>query len=164
MPDSKRRAEQDSRRSGSTWGGHLHEVLDGVEASDADVQEDIEFAVIQMKSETLSLIDEALDRLRDGDYGFCFECGAGMSEKRLRALPFAARCKPCAESQEAIGEQQRYTAASSNERGCAVRLPGRRGLTRHITGRSRRLVRTARPTGRAKHSPSPATHSDTSRR
>ena len=124
-----------------TWGGHLHEVLDGVEASDADVQEDIEFAVIQMKSETLSLIDEALDRLRDGDYGFCFECGAGMSEKRLRALPFAARCKPCAESQEAIGEQQRFTAASSNERGCAVRLPGSRGLTRHITGRSRRLVR-----------------------
>jgi len=88
-------------RDQGTWGGHLHEVLDGVEVSDADVQEDIEFAVMQMKSETLGRIDEALDRLRDGDYGFCHDCGAEISEKRLRALPFAVRCRPCEESHEA---------------------------------------------------------------
>jgi DnaK suppressor protein len=88
-------------RDQGTWGGHLHEVLDDVEVSDADVQEDIELAVIQLKTEMLGKIDEALDRLRDGDYGFCFECGEEISEKRLRALPFAVRCRPCEESHEA---------------------------------------------------------------
>ena len=40
-------------REEGTWGGKLNEVLDAVESSEADIQEDIEFALIQMKSETL---------------------------------------------------------------------------------------------------------------
>jgi len=38
-------------------------VLDAAEASEADIQDDIEFALIQMKSETLLKINEALHRL-----------------------------------------------------------------------------------------------------
>ena len=30
---------------------------------------------------------------RGGSYGDCFECGEEISEARLRALPFAVRCK-----------------------------------------------------------------------
>src|SRR5438132_13705156 len=78
-------------RSEGTWGGKLNEVLDAVESAEADIQEDIEFALIQMKSETLNKINDAIARLEQGDYGYCFDCGEEIAEKRLRALPFAVR-------------------------------------------------------------------------
>src|SRR5947207_109477 len=53
-------------RAEGTWGGKLNEVLDAVESSEADIQEDIEFALIQMKSETLNKINDALVRLEQG--------------------------------------------------------------------------------------------------
>src|SRR5712664_1688319 len=55
-------------REEGTWGGKLNEVLDAVESSEADIQEDIEFALIQMKSETLTKVNDALARLDRGDY------------------------------------------------------------------------------------------------
>ena len=48
-----------------------HEVLDPGETSEVDIQEDIEFALIQMKAETLNKINEALARLEEGTYGNC---------------------------------------------------------------------------------------------
>ena len=82
-------------------------VLDAVESSEADIQDDIEFALIQMKSETLSKIEEALHRLEDGTFGYCFECGEEISERRLRALPFAVRCKDCEEARETAQQRER---------------------------------------------------------
>ena len=85
-------------------------VLDAVESSEADIQDDIEFALIQMKSETLSKIEEALHRLEDGTFGYCFECGEEISERRLRALPFAVRCKDCEEAREMAQQRERIQA------------------------------------------------------
>ena len=81
-------------------GNKERDVLDQGESSEVDIQEDIEFALIQMKSETLTKIDAALRRLEEGTYGDCFECGDQISEARLRALPFAVRCKDCEEARE----------------------------------------------------------------
>ena len=86
------------------------EVLDQGESSEVDIQEDIEFALIQMKSETLNKIDAALRRLDDGSYGDCFECGDEISEARLRALPFAVRCKDCEEARETAEQRERAQA------------------------------------------------------
>jgi DnaK suppressor protein len=80
-------------------------VLDAAETSEADIQDEIELALIQMKSETLHKIEEALKRLDEQSYGNCFECGDEISERRLRALPFAVRCKDCEEARE-IAEQR----------------------------------------------------------
>src|SRR5947209_1162386 len=93
------------------FGGKLTEVLDAVESSEADIQEDIEFALIQMKSETLTKVNDALARLEQGTYGNCFECGEEIAEKRLRALPFAVRCKDCEEQKESIEQRQRQLTA-----------------------------------------------------
>ena len=82
-------------------------VLDAAEASEADIQDDIEFALIQMKSETLHKINEALARLDEGTFGYCFECGDEISERRLRALPFAVRCKDCEEAREIAEQRER---------------------------------------------------------
>ena len=88
----------------------MHGVLDGVESSEADIQDEIEFALIQMKTETLAKIDEALDRLDQGAYGYCFECGNEIAEQRLRALPFAVRCKSCEEAREMAEQRERTDA------------------------------------------------------
>ncbi len=77
-----------------------HEHLDPGEPSDIDVQDDIELVMIQMKAETLNRIDEALARLAEGTYGHCTECGEDIAEARLRALPFAIRCRACEEARE----------------------------------------------------------------
>jgi DnaK suppressor protein len=86
------------------------EVLDPGETSEVDIQEVIEFALIQMKAETLSKIDEALRRLEEATYGYCFECGEEISERRLRALPFAVRCKDCEEAREVKQQRDRLMA------------------------------------------------------
>jgi len=86
------------------------EVLDQGESSEVDIQEDIEFALIQMKSETLNKIDAALRRLEDGTYGDCFECGDEIAGARLRALPFAVRCKDCEEARETAEQRERAMA------------------------------------------------------
>jgi DnaK suppressor protein len=84
-----------------------HDVMDQGETSEVDIQEDIELALIQMKAETLNKINEALARLEEGRYGLCFECGEEISEARLRALPFAVRCKDCEEAREIAAQRER---------------------------------------------------------
>jgi DnaK suppressor protein len=88
-------------------------VLDAAETSEADIQDDIELALIQMKTETLHKIEEALARLDERTYGYCFECGDEISEKRLRALPFAVRCKDCEETREQAEQRERQTQRRS---------------------------------------------------
>ncbi len=98
-------------REEGTWGGKQNEVLDAVESSEADIQDEIEFALIQMKSETLNKINDALARLEQEDYGNCFDCGEEIAEKRLRALPFAVRCNDCEEAREVAQQRERQLAA-----------------------------------------------------
>jgi DnaK suppressor protein len=98
-------------REEGSWGGKLNEVLDAVESAEADIQEDLEFALVQMKSETLNKVNDALVRLEQGSYGNCFDCGEEIAEKRLRALPFAVRCKDCEETRETAEQRERQLTA-----------------------------------------------------
>jgi DnaK suppressor protein len=88
------------------------DVSDEIEQSDADIHGDIGFAVLQMQTETLARIDAALVRLDAGEYGICASCGGEISETRLRALPFAVRCRTCEERREQGDAQTRRLAAS----------------------------------------------------
>ena len=101
---------RDVREEGS-WGGKLNEVLDAVESAEADIQEELEFALVQMKSETLNKVNDALVRLEQGNYGNCFDCTEEIAEKRLRALPFAVRCKDCEEARETAEQRERQLTA-----------------------------------------------------
>jgi DnaK suppressor protein len=42
-------------------------------------------------------IEDALERLRDGTYGTCLDCGMPVSRKRLEAVPWARYCVSCQE-------------------------------------------------------------------
>ena len=104
---------QEKMRDVRAEGSKDRDVLDQGESSEVDIQEDIEFALIQMKSEKLTKIDAALRRLDEGTYGNCFECGDEIAEARLRALPFAARCKDCEEARETAEQRERVAARKS---------------------------------------------------
>jgi DnaK suppressor protein len=101
---------QDKIRAVRTDGITDREVLDAAESSEVDIQHDIGFALIQLKTETLNKIDAALRRLEEGSYGDCFECGEVIAEARLRALPFTVRCRDCEESREATDQRERSMA------------------------------------------------------
>jgi DnaK suppressor protein len=99
-----------SIRDARTDGNRGCQVLDEGESSEVDIQDDIEFALIQMKSEALNRIETALRRINDGTYGGCLECGGEIAEARLRALPFAIRCKDCEEAHETSAQRERIMA------------------------------------------------------
>lgn len=46
-------------------------------------------------SEELREVEAAMDRIRDGSYGICVDCGAGISYARLRVAPETRRCALC---------------------------------------------------------------------
>jgi RNA polymerase-binding transcription factor len=84
--------------------------LDPDDTSGIAAQDDLQFALIEMKAETAKKIDVALRRLEEGTYGLCVECGYQIAQPRLRALPFAARCKDCEEAIETSQERDRARA------------------------------------------------------
>ncbi|MBL6977374.1 MAG: TraR/DksA C4-type zinc finger protein [Desulfobacteraceae bacterium] len=47
-------------------------------------------------------INRALEKLNNGDFGVCEECGRKISEERLKARPMAVLCIRCKRKQEAI--------------------------------------------------------------
>jgi DnaK suppressor protein len=76
------------------------DVRDAEEQSVDDFVQEVDLALMQMKTETLKKIDQAILRLEDGTYGRCQECDAEIPAPRLRALPFAALCRDCQENAE----------------------------------------------------------------
>jgi DnaK suppressor protein len=48
----------------------------------------------------LNLIDEALKRIRNNEYGTCANCQEEMQQKRLEAVPWAKHCITCQEKKE----------------------------------------------------------------
>lgn len=46
--------------------------------------------------EEMRAIHAALQRIEDGEYGFCVKCGAPIGAARLDLLPFTPFCKDCA--------------------------------------------------------------------
>jgi DnaK suppressor protein len=85
--------------------------VDDTEQAEADVQEDIEVALIQMKGEALAQVRDALVRLESGEYGNCADCSGEIAEARLRAVPFAVRCTACEEEREQVLAGERRSGA-----------------------------------------------------
>jgi DnaK suppressor protein len=74
--------------------------LDDSEHVEAGVQDDIEAALIQIKGRAIRQVEASMARLEAGHYGRCADCQKKIPEVRLRALPFALRCRACEESHE----------------------------------------------------------------
>ena len=64
--------------------------------SDAYEQE-FTLSLMQSEEDTLTFIEEALQRIEEGTYGTCVECNDQIKKMRLNALPFTPLCIKCAE-------------------------------------------------------------------
>lgn len=57
----------------------------------------------EREREILREIDDALDRIDEGSYGECEDCGDEIGLSRLRAVPYASLCVECKSNREIEG-------------------------------------------------------------
>jgi DnaK suppressor protein len=62
--------------------------------------QDLTFNLLGNEKDVLDQIRAALERIDDGSYGRCEECGKTIPEARLEALPQTPWCVRCAADQE----------------------------------------------------------------
>ena len=60
----------------------------------------LSLALLENESTAIREIDLALERMDQGTYGACEECGGPIGKARLRALPQATLCRACKSLQE----------------------------------------------------------------
>lgn len=80
----------------------LGPALDEGDLSYLGLEQDVDYELLTKYTETLKNIDESLDRLDEGTYGICEECGSEIAEKRLQAVPFALYCVECQQEKESL--------------------------------------------------------------
>jgi DnaK suppressor protein len=66
-------------------------------------EQELTLSLVGNEKEALDKIEFALERIADGSYGKCEDCGKKIPESRLEAIPYAAVCVQCA----ALHERQR---------------------------------------------------------
>jgi DnaK suppressor protein len=62
--------------------------------------EDLRISLHNNELDEYNMIIKALERIENGTYGICTECGNPISEKRLMLFPNATRCLACQEALE----------------------------------------------------------------
>ena len=78
---------------------------DEVDEIQANEGREIGFATRTLLVERVHKLRNALDHLRDGDYGTCIECGEPIAAARLRAVPEVETCVRCQDRIERYGRQ-----------------------------------------------------------
>lgn len=72
----------------------------GDDWAQADAERDLSIALEERESAELVAIDAALQRIADGSYGLCVDCGVSIATARLHANPTALRCVGCQDKAE----------------------------------------------------------------
>jgi DnaK suppressor protein len=57
-------------------------------------------SLTEMDRKHLLLVEEALNRIDRGEYGYCQQCGEDINPKRLEVQPWARHCLTCQELEE----------------------------------------------------------------
>jgi len=59
-------------------------------------EQEFTLSLMENEEDTLVSIESALERIEDGTYGQCEECGVKIPKARLNAIPYAPLCVKCA--------------------------------------------------------------------
>ncbi|HOM17257.1 MAG TPA: TraR/DksA family transcriptional regulator, partial [Thermoguttaceae bacterium] len=73
----------------------------------------------EVESRELAQIENALERMRSGQYGICESCGHSIALARLQALPYATLCIKCQRELE----QEMAASGSEADWGRLTELP-----------------------------------------
>jgi DnaK suppressor protein len=63
-------------------------------------EQEFTLSLMQNDEDTLDKIEVSLERIEEGSYGECEECGGRIPKQRLNALPYALHCVKCAQKLE----------------------------------------------------------------
>jgi DnaK suppressor protein len=77
------------------WEGDL------VDQANADAEAELQIRLHQSDARLLRAIEDALVRMRHGNYGVCTTCEQSISKARLEAVPWTHLCRECKERQRA---------------------------------------------------------------
>ena len=80
---------QIGRRLDETTAGRIDAALDLGDRAAMDLEDDTDFALLEIRYKTYKNIAEAFRRLESGAYGACEQCGAEIPIARLEAEPSA---------------------------------------------------------------------------
>jgi DnaK suppressor protein len=71
---------------------------------DADLEQTRELNLLlgTRERQKLDLIESALSRMEQGEYGFCEDCEENIPAGRLKAMPFATLCVKCKSERESM--------------------------------------------------------------
>ena len=73
------------------------ETPDPVDLAVRNYSKNVMLAVSENDSRQIILINEALERIEDEEYGLCQNCEKEINPKRLDAIPWARYCLNCQE-------------------------------------------------------------------
>jgi len=76
---------------------------DMVDAALDSVQDEINSQLAEVESRELARIENALHRIKIGQFGLCEACGVNIPMARLNALPYATLCIQCQRESERTG-------------------------------------------------------------
>lgn len=66
-------------------------------------QDEISSQLAEVESRELANIENALEKMREGEYGLCEGCSKPIPLARLQALPYASTCIECQREAEKSG-------------------------------------------------------------
>ena len=79
------------------------DVGDEVDNSMVEQERELNLLLQDREKQHLEAIEEALQRIETGEYGFCYECGDQIDQKRLMVIPLAQLCIACQQNEERLG-------------------------------------------------------------
>ena len=103
--EQRRQAVEDLRADAATAREDTDDVIDIGEESELDLNKSTALDLAGRESDLIRDIDEALQRIEDGNYGQCRRCGKPISEERLKAIPTArydAECQAAIEAAQGL--------------------------------------------------------------
>jgi len=77
-----------------------NEPGDSGDESLANALADFNLTILDRHIDDMRDIDATLQRIRNGEYGACIDCGDDVAFARLQAYPTAKRCIACQEKRE----------------------------------------------------------------
>ena len=69
-------------------------------------EQELTLSLVGSEKEALDKIEFALERIAEGSYGKCEDCGKKIPESRLEAIPYTAVCVQCAAVHEQRGSEE----------------------------------------------------------
>jgi DnaK suppressor protein len=88
-------------------GQKIDSAMDSADQSSQDVDQGIDYSLLEMKYEQYKDIADAFRKLQSSTYGVCEECGGEISIKRLEVNPLARYCIECKTQKEEMEKIQR---------------------------------------------------------